>query len=75
MSFAKSERSRAARAVPSGSPETETSLPRGDLDVESVFEKPQVFVVDTEERAEPGLGECERNGVGSDVLARLRRRF
>ncbi|HQQ77046.1 MAG TPA: hypothetical protein PLB01_06795 [Thermoanaerobaculia bacterium] len=46
---------------------------RGDLDAESVFEKPQVFVVDTEERAEPGLGKGERNGVGSDVSARLRR--
>jgi hypothetical protein len=45
---------------------------RGDLDAESVFEKPQVFVVDTEERAEPGLGKGERNGVGSDVSARLR---
>jgi hypothetical protein len=46
---------------------------RGDLDAESVFEKPQVFVVDTEERAEPGLGKGERNGVGSDVSARLRK--
>ena len=45
---------------------------RRDLDAESVFEKPQVFVVDTEERAEPGLGKGERNGVGSDVSARLR---
>jgi len=45
---------------------------RGDLDAECVFEKPQVFVVDTEERAEPGLGKGERNGVGSDVSARLR---
>jgi len=41
---------------------------RGDLDAERVLEKPQVFVVDTEERAEPGLGEGERNGVGSDVV-------
>jgi hypothetical protein len=48
---------------------------RGDLDAERVLEKPQVFVVDTEERAEPGLGEGERDGVGSDVSARLRRRF
>ncbi len=47
---------------------------RGDLDAEGVFEKPKVFVVDTEERAEPRLGEGERYGVGSDVSARLRRR-
>jgi hypothetical protein len=48
---------------------------RGDLDAERVLEKPQVFVVDTEERAEPGLGKGERNGVGSDVSARLRKRM
>jgi hypothetical protein len=46
---------------------------RGDLDAERVLEKPQVFVVDTEERAEPGLGKGERYGVGSDVSARLRK--
>ena len=45
---------------------------RGDLDAEGFLEEPKVFVVDTEERAEPGLGKCERNGVGSDVSARLR---
>jgi hypothetical protein len=45
---------------------------RGDLDAEGVFEEPKVFVVDTEERAEPRLGEGERYGVGSDVSARLR---
>jgi hypothetical protein len=39
---------------------------RGDFDAECSFQKPQVFVVDTEERAEPGLGEGERDGVGSD---------
>ena len=43
------------------------SAARGDLDAEGVFEEPKVFVVDTEERAEPGLGKGERNGVGSDV--------
>jgi hypothetical protein len=39
---------------------------RGDLDAEGVLEEPEVFVVNTEERAEPRLGEGERYGVGSD---------
>jgi hypothetical protein len=43
---------------------------RGDRDAEGLFEEPQVFVVDTEERAEPVFREGERDGVGSD-LARL----
>ena len=32
---------------------------RRDLHAEGVFDKPQVFVVDTEERAEPGLGDVQ----------------
>jgi hypothetical protein len=45
---------------------------RGDLDAERVLQQPKVFVVNTEERAEPRLGKGERYGVGSDVSARLR---
>jgi hypothetical protein len=47
---------------------------RGDRDAEGLFEEPQIFVVDTEERAEPGFREGERDGVGSD-LARLLRPY
>jgi hypothetical protein len=46
---------------------------RGDLDAEGIFEEPKVFVVDTEERAESRLGESKRDGVRSDVSARLRK--
>ena len=60
MSRENSERRCDARSVPSGSPrQRHHAAARRDLDAEGVFEKPQVFVVDTEERAEPGLGNVQ----------------
>jgi len=38
-----------------------------DLDTESFFQEPQVFVVNAEESAEPRFGEGEGDGAGSDV--------
>ncbi len=35
--------------------------PRGDLDAEGVLEEPQVFVVDTEESAQPRFGQVQGN--------------
>ncbi len=35
------------------------AAPGRDLHAEGILEEPQVFVVDTEERAEPGLGQVQ----------------
>jgi len=44
---------------------------RRDGDAEGLFEEPEIFVVDTEERAEPGFREGQRDGVGSDLACLL----
>jgi len=39
--------------------ERDDAAARGDLDAEGVLQEPKVFVVDTEERAEPGFGQVQ----------------